>query len=128
VGGVDGEMSRQRLDVADPVDPRARAAMEQQQGRLAGTFAPDVPHLLAAVPHRHLHGARGGGDGIDGFERGAAVRHARDGGVIETHVLMAPRRRSTKPLARLRSTQRSTVTRSLSGSIQTMWLPQPNAK
>jgi hypothetical protein len=28
----------------------------------------------------------------------------------------------------LRSTQRSTVTRSVSGSIQTMWLPQPNAK
>src|SRR5262249_43608133 len=106
--------------------------MEQEQGRLARAFAPDVPHHLpapssASCAHRQLDGLGFGGDGLDVFESGAAVRHARDGGEIELHFLMAPNRRSTKPGACLRSIQRSTVTRSLSGSIQTKWLPQPSA-
>src|SRR5437763_15433006 len=102
--------------------------MEQQQGRLAGAFAPDVPHHLSAIAHRQLDSFGFGGDGLDVLEGGAAVGHARDGGEVEAHFLIAPSRRSTKPPAFLRSTQRSTVTRSLSGSIQTMWLPQPKAK
>src|SRR5471030_3459598 len=107
--------------------------MEQQQRGLAGAGAPDVPHHRAVSSgaswtHRNPDGVGSGGDAFDMLESGTAVRHARDGGIIETHFFNAPNRRSTKPGAFLRSIQRSTVTRSLSGSIQTMWLPQPSAK
>src|SRR5471032_3409576 len=102
--------------------------MEQQQRGLARALAPDMPHHRAAITHVDTDRLRGGGNAFDMFESGTTVRHARDGGVVETHFFNAPSRRSTKPDAFLRSIQRSTVTRSLSGSIQTMWLPQPSAK
>src|SRR6202012_5471099 len=89
VGGIDGEVVRQGPDIADPMDPRARATMEHQQRRLRRALRPDMPPH-PAVPagasrtHGDLDGLGCGGDGFDMFESGTAVRHARDGGVIET--------------------------------------------
>ena len=129
VGGIDGEVLRQDPDIADPVDPRPRAAVEQQQDRLRPRVRTEnVPHHGAAIAHRHANGLGVGGDGLDVVSSRAAVRHVRDGGIVEGHFRSAPSSRSTKPGACLRSIQRSTVTRSCSGSIQTMWLPQPSAK
>ena len=90
----------------------------------------DIPDIdaIAAIAHRHANGLGVGGDGLDVVSSRAAVRHVRDGGIVEGHFRSAPSSRSTKPGACLRSIQRSTVTRSCSGSIQTMWLPQPSAK
>ena len=124
---ADGELFRLRGDVFG--SPSFDRKPMPRKG--VKTLVPVMPSKIIAVGLNYLEHARETGKPLPRtplFWLKATTSLLRDGGKIETHFLMAPRRRSTNPPAFLRSTQRRTVTRSLSGSIQTMWLPQPKAK
>ena len=74
IGGVDGEMLAEERDIANPVDPRAIAAVEKYQVRLAAAQLPHPPDLMAFAGGS-LEDFRVGLHRADG---GCGLRHRRN--------------------------------------------------
>ena len=76
IGGDDAVAARERVDVAQPMRPRAVAAMQQHERR---PLAPLTPHHVARAAGRP-HDASGAGEAVE--ERGREGRLAGGQGIL----------------------------------------------